>query len=58
MSETLIYLMIFALFMFFMHRGHGGMGGCGGHAHQGHEYKPDAAEKSSQQPDAAQAHHH
>lgn len=42
MSETLIYIIIFALIMFFMHRGHaahggGGMGGCGGHSHGQHK---------------------
>jgi len=35
MSETLIYIIIFAVLMFIMHRGHGGMGGCGGHSHRG-----------------------
>lgn len=38
MSETLIYLIIFAAIIFFMHRGHGhGTGGCGGHSHKQHK---------------------
>jgi preprotein translocase subunit SecG len=42
MSETLIFVIIFAVIMFFMHRGQGahgggGMGGCGGHSHGSHK---------------------
>lgn len=48
MSETLIYIIIFAAIMFFMHRGHGAhgggtlptgrqVGGCGGHSHGEHK---------------------
>ncbi|OGU40916.1 MAG: hypothetical protein A2315_07260 [Ignavibacteria bacterium RIFOXYB2_FULL_35_12] len=51
MSETLIYIIIFAAIMIFMHRGHGahgggGVGGCGGHSHgshKGHGQKNDEA---------------
>ncbi|MBK7381046.1 MAG: hypothetical protein IPJ03_19015 [Ignavibacteriales bacterium] len=42
MSETLIYIIIFAVIMFFMPRGHGahgggGMGNCSGHSHISHK---------------------
>ncbi len=48
MSETLIYIILFALLMFFMHRGHGGgMGGCGGHSH--HTYDDKKADTDTQQ---------
>jgi hypothetical protein len=56
MSETLVYIIIFALFMFFMHRGHGGMGGCGGHGHQGKGTNPDGAEKEKKHTESGHAH--
>ena len=37
MSESLLYILVFAGLMFLMHRGHGGMAGCGGgHVHRRH----------------------
>jgi len=65
MSETLIYVIIFALIMFFMHRGHGHgshggrIGSCGGHSHgshKGHTKKGD--ENLSSEKENEHQHHH
>ncbi|HAB54022.1 MAG: hypothetical protein A2315_07280 [Ignavibacteria bacterium RIFOXYB2_FULL_35_12] len=63
MSETLIYIVIFAAVMFFMHRGHGahggGMGGCGGHSHgshKGHGQKDDESVADSKKENEHQHH--
>lgn len=50
MTETLIYIIIFAALMFFMHRGHGShgdsMGGCGGHSHGSNKGESEENNKS------------
>lgn len=66
MSETLIYIIIFAAIMFFMHRGHGahgggGMGGCGGHSHgshKGHDQNEDESSQSREKIKDENQHHH
>lgn len=62
MSETLIYVIIFAAIMFFMHRGHGahggGMGGCHSHgSHKGHNHGGDEPGVNSKKENVHQHHH-
>lgn len=59
MSDSLIYIILFALLMFFMHRGHGGMGGCGGHSHQHSPEKADLeGDESVENSSSEHRHHH
>lgn len=59
MSETFIYIIIFAALIFFMHRGHGSMGGCGGHSHHAHGDKDHQhKDKENKQIDSGYVHHH
>jgi len=45
MSESWLYLIVFAALMFFMHRGHGHGGGCGGHnGHNDHAHRGNTKE--------------
>lgn len=65
MSETIIFVIIFALIMFFTHRGHGhgshggGMGSCGGHSHGSHkDHTKKGDENLSTEKENEHQHHH
>ena len=63
MSETLIYIIIFAAIMFFIHRGHGahgggGMGGCGGRSHGSHKGHGQKDDESSTETSGKNEHRH
>jgi len=57
MSETLIYIIIFAAILFFMHRGHGGCGGHSHGSHKGHDHLSDKTGASGKKEDGHQHRH-